>query len=161
MRFNSQGIVSYCLDLRTQNPGLTEVHLERSPKWGSDKINMIKEGRKTAEENKSYCRAWTHIWIPALRGVDLEHSAKRGANRTKALVNLYWTSRSLHPKEPPNWISHKSNKGDPIRSSRTLKKSNQISKSYVLQHIKTFFPKNGRSTNALDWSYKWGHHTQR
>ena len=48
---------------------------------------MIKEGRKTAEENKSYCRAWTHIWIPALRGVDLEHSAKRGANRTKALAN--------------------------------------------------------------------------
>ena len=54
MRFNSQQIVSYCLGLRTQNPGLREVDLEPSPKRGSDKINMLKQGRKTAEENKSY-----------------------------------------------------------------------------------------------------------
>ena len=42
MRFNSQQIVSYCLGLRTQNPGLREVDLEPSPKRGSDKINMLK-----------------------------------------------------------------------------------------------------------------------
>ena len=42
MRFNSQQIVSYCLGLRTQNPGLREVGLEPSPKRGSDKINMLK-----------------------------------------------------------------------------------------------------------------------
>ena len=89
MRFNSQQIVLYCLGLHTQNPGLREVDLELSPKRGSDKINMLKQGRKIAEENKSYRTAWTHLWIPALREVELEPSAKRGANRTKALVSLY------------------------------------------------------------------------
>ena len=93
--------------------------MEPSPKTGGDKINMLKEGRKTAKENKSYRTAWTHIWIPPLREVDLEPSAKRGANRTEALVSLYSSSQSLHPKEPPNRISHKSIKLDPIRSSRT------------------------------------------
>ena len=161
MRFTSQQITSYCLGLGTQNPGLKEVDLDPSPKRGSDKTNMLKEGRKIAEENKSYCTARTDIWIPALREADFEPSAKRGANRMEALVSLYWTSWSLHRKDPPNWISHKSTKVDPIRSSRTWKKSYQISKSYALQHIKTFFPKNTRSTNAHDWSYKWGRHTQR
>ena len=52
MRFKFQQIVSYCLGLRTQNPGLREVDLEPSPERGSDKINMLKQGRKTAEENK-------------------------------------------------------------------------------------------------------------
>ena len=89
MRFNFQQLVSYCFGLHTQNPKLREVYLEPSPKRGSDKINMLKEGRKTAEENKSYRTAWTHTWIPALREVDLEPSAKRGANRTEALVSLY------------------------------------------------------------------------
>ena len=42
IRFNSTQIVSYCLGLRTQNPGLREVDLEPSPKRGSDKINMLK-----------------------------------------------------------------------------------------------------------------------
>ena len=79
----------YYLALRTQNPGLREVHLEPSPRTGSDKMNMLKHGRKTAAENKSYRPAWTHIWIPALREVDLEPRAKRGANRTEALVSLY------------------------------------------------------------------------
>ena len=89
MRFKFQQIVSYCLGLRTQNPGLREVDLEPSPERGSDKINMLKQGRKTAEENKSYRTAWTHTWIPALREVDLEPSPKRGANGTEALVSLY------------------------------------------------------------------------
>ena len=96
MRFNSQEIVSYCLGLRTQNPELGEIDLEPNPKRGSDKINMLKEGRKTAEENKSYRTAWTHIWMPALGEVDLESSAKRGGNRTKALASLYLSSPSLH-----------------------------------------------------------------
>ena len=74
---------------RAKNPGLRKVDLEPSPKRGSDKINMLKSGRKTAEENKSNRTAWTYIWIPALKEVDLEHSAKRGANRTEALVSLY------------------------------------------------------------------------
>ena len=161
MRFNFQQIVSYCLGLRTQNPWLREVDLEPSPKKGSEKINMLKSGRKTAEENKSYRTAWTHTWIPALREVDSEPSAKRGANRTEALVSLHWSSRSLHPKEPPNWISHTSTRVDPARSCRTCKMFYQTSKSYALLHIKTFFPKNTRSTNAHDWGYKWGRHTRR
>ena len=118
MRLNSKQIITYCLGLRTQNPGLREVDLEPSPKRGIYKIKMLKQGRKIAEENKSYRTAWTHIWIPALREVDLKCSAKRGANSTKALVSLYWPSRCCHPKEPPNQTSHKWIKGDPIRSSR-------------------------------------------
>ena len=42
MRFDSQQIVSYCLGLYVQNPGLREVDLEPSPKQGSDEINMLK-----------------------------------------------------------------------------------------------------------------------
>ena len=42
MRFSSQQIVSYCLGLHIQNPGLREVDLEPSSKRGSDKINMLK-----------------------------------------------------------------------------------------------------------------------
>ena len=63
--------------------------MKPSPKRGIDKINMLKQGRKTPEENKSYRTAWTHIWIPVVREVDLEPSAKRGASRNKALVSLY------------------------------------------------------------------------
>ena len=161
MGMNSQEITLYYLGLRRQNPGLREIHLKPSPKKGSDKIKMVKEGRKTPAENKSYHTAWTHIRIPALRELDLEPSAQRGATRTEALVSLYWTSRNLHPKEPPHQISHKSTKVDPIRSSRTWKKSNHISKSCSFQHIKTFFPRNARSANAHDWGHKWGRHTQR
>ena len=42
MRFNSPQIISNCLGLRTQNPGLREVDLEPSPKGGCEKINMLK-----------------------------------------------------------------------------------------------------------------------
>ena len=151
IRFNSLEMVLYSLGLRTENPGLREVALEPSPKRGSDKIDMLKEGTKTAEENKSYRTASIYIWIPALREVDLEPNAERGANRTEALVSLYWSSGSLHPKEPPNRISHKSTKVEFIRSPGPWKKSFEISKSYDLQHIKTFVPKNTRSTNAMIW----------
>ena len=47
MRSNFQQIVVYCLGLHTENPGLREVDLEPSPKRGSDKINMHKQGRNT------------------------------------------------------------------------------------------------------------------
>ena len=79
----------YCLGLRTQNTGLRKLDLEPSPKRGSDKINMLKSDRKSAEENKSYHTDSTHIWILALRMVDLEPNANRGANRTEDLVSLY------------------------------------------------------------------------
>ena len=74
MRSNFQQIVLYCLGLCTQNPGLKEVDLEPSPKRGSGKINMQKQGRKHSKESKSYHTAWTHIWIVALRRLDLKHS---------------------------------------------------------------------------------------
>ena len=98
IKLNSQQTVSYCFDLLTQNPGLRNKDLEARPKRGTDKINMLKWGRKTAEENKSYRTAWTHIWIPAFKEIGLEPSTRRGANRTKALVSLYWSSQSLDPK---------------------------------------------------------------
>ena len=68
---------------------IREVDLEPSCKTSSDKTNMLKKDRKTAEENKSYSTAWTHIWVPAFREVDLEPSANRGANKTEALVSHY------------------------------------------------------------------------
>ena len=89
MRSNSQQIVSYYLGLHTQNPGLRKVGVEPSPKGGSDKINMLKQGRNIPKESKLYRMAWTHIWIPALREIDLEPSTKRGTNKTRAIVSLY------------------------------------------------------------------------
>ena len=50
MRSVFQQIVSYCLGLHTQNPGLGEVDLEPSPKRGSDKINMQNLGRNTQKK---------------------------------------------------------------------------------------------------------------
>ena len=59
MKFNSQQMVSYCLDLRTQNLGLRQVDLEVSPKRGSDKLNKLEQGKKNPKENKLHCTAWT------------------------------------------------------------------------------------------------------
>ena len=139
MRSNSQQIVSYCVGLRIQNPGLRGADLEPCPMRGRDKINMLKQGRNIPKESKSYHTAWTHLWIPALREVDLEPSAKTGTKRTRALVSCYWSSPSLLLKEPPNQVSPKSTRVDPIRSSPTSKRSDQIPKSHALQHIKTLF----------------------
>ena len=89
MRLNFKQIIQYCLGLNTENSGLKEVNLEPSPKRGSDKINKLKQRRQTPEESKSDHTAWTHLWTPALRQVELEASAKRGTNRTKAQVTFY------------------------------------------------------------------------
>ena len=98
----------YCFGLSTQCPGLKEVDLESSHKKGCDMISIMKQGRNT---QKKVCHtARTHIWIRALREVDLEPSAKRGTNRTRALVNLYRSSWRLHLKQSPNQISHKPTK---------------------------------------------------
>ena len=59
MTSNFQEIKSYCLGLRTQNPGLREVDLEPSPKRGSDKINMETQGRNTQKKA-------SHILQPGL-----------------------------------------------------------------------------------------------
>ena len=116
MRFNFQQIVSYCLGLHTQNPGLREV-VTRSTCWNKAK-KLQKKASRIVQSGLT--------WVPALREVDWEPSAKRGANRTEALLRAYWSSRSLHIKEPPNRISYKTTTVDPIRSSRTWKKSSQF-----------------------------------
>ena len=72
MRSNSQQIISYCLGLCTQNPGLREVDLKPSPERGSDKINTLKKARNIPKESKLYHTVWTHIWISGLRKVDLD-----------------------------------------------------------------------------------------
>lgn len=58
-RSDFQQILLFCLDLCTQNPVLREVGLKLSQKRGSDKINMLRQRRKNATENKSYGTAWT------------------------------------------------------------------------------------------------------
>ena len=131
MRFNFKQIVLSCLGLCTQNLGLRGIDLEPSPKRGSDKINMQKQGRNTQKKANHILQPWTQIWIAAFREVDLEPSAKRGTNRMRALVSLYWSSWSLHLKKSPNQISHKSTKVDPTRPSRIWKKS-EIPKFYAL-----------------------------
>ena len=62
-RSNSQQIVSYCLGLCTQNPGLRQVDLELSPKRGRDKINRLRP-RRNNTENESYQTAWIHRQEP-------------------------------------------------------------------------------------------------
>ena len=50
----SKQIMSNYLALRLQNPELRGLDLEPSPKRGSNKINMQKEGRNTQKKIKSY-----------------------------------------------------------------------------------------------------------
>ena len=76
MRLNFQQIVSYYLGHRTQNPGLREVDLEPSPKRGSDKMNMEKQGTKTQKKASRIVQPGL-AWMLALREVDLEPNAKR------------------------------------------------------------------------------------
>ena len=88
MRSNFKQIVLDCLGQHTQNPGLTEIDLEARPKTGYDKINLQKQKRNS--QNKA-----SHIVQPGFTygskqlQVDLEPSAKRGTDRTRALVSLY------------------------------------------------------------------------
>ena len=58
--------------------------MEPSPETGSDKIDSVRSRRQKTTENKLYHTAWTQN--PALGEVDLEPSAKRGTDRTEALV---------------------------------------------------------------------------
>ena len=53
-RFYFRKIVSYCLALLTQKPGLKEVDLLHISFIRSDKINMQKQGERTVEKNISY-----------------------------------------------------------------------------------------------------------
>ena len=50
MRSKFQQIVLYCLDLCTQNTRLWELDLESSHNRGTDKINMLKQGRNTQKK---------------------------------------------------------------------------------------------------------------
>ena len=84
---NSQQIISYCIDLHTQNPGLREVDFEPSTKWDSDQMNRLKSRRKNTTENKSYHTDWLTNNNPAFRRVELKPSARRSTDRTEFLVN--------------------------------------------------------------------------
>ena len=82
-------LISYCLGLCTQNPGLREVDLEPSPKRGSDKINRLRPKRKKKQEISRIIQPGLTNENAALREVDFKPSAKRGTGRTKALLSLY------------------------------------------------------------------------
>ena len=68
--------ILHCLKIHTQSRS-KKVDLEPSPERGSDKINMLKQRRNT-EKCNLYPTAWSHIWILALKEVDLEPSSKGG-----------------------------------------------------------------------------------
>ena len=72
-RPNFQQIVLYCLGLHTQKPGLRQVDLEPSPKGGSDKINMLKQGRNTQKKA-------SRIIQPGLT---------YGSQHLKSILNIY------------------------------------------------------------------------
>ena len=79
----------YWLGLRTQDPGLSEVDLEPSPKRGSDKINRLRPKRKKKQKISRIVQPGLTNENAALREVDFKPSAKRGTGRTKALLSLY------------------------------------------------------------------------
>ena len=106
MRSSSQQVVLYCFGLHTENSGLREVDLEPCPKTGSEKINMLKQGRNISKESKSYRTAWTQIWIPALREGDLEPSAKRGTLHISNWIKRFKNSMTLKLKNA-NFINIK------------------------------------------------------
>ena len=108
-------------------------------------------------QHKASCMVQPGLIIKnsALREVDLEPSAKRGTNRTGALLSLYWLSWSLLLKQSFNKISYKSILIDPVKLSWTWDETDQISKLHALQHIKTNSPKRTNSINAHDYGYKW------
>ena len=88
MRFNSKQIISYCLGLRTQNPGLREVDLEPSPKGGSDKINMLKQDRNAQKKTSHFIQPGLTYEFQHLEG-QTWNPVLREEPRTKALVSLY------------------------------------------------------------------------
>ena len=76
MTCNLLQMVLYCLDLHTQNPGLRQVDFKYSPKSGSDKINMLKQGGNTQKKaSRIFQPALTYgsqhlerqTWNPVLR----------------------------------------------------------------------------------------------
>ena len=66
------------------------TYTEPSPKRGSDKINRLR-ARRTQQQQSRIIQPGLTNRNPALGEVDLEPSAKRGTDRTKALVSLYFT----------------------------------------------------------------------
>ena len=93
-------------------------------------------------KKRSYRTAWTHLWITALTGVDLEPISKRRANRTEVLVSLYLLSRSLHIREPSNQIPHQSTKIKTLLDCLKLEKGFTKSPNPMLFNIsKQTFPK--------------------
>ena len=89
---------SYCVGLHTHNPGIREVNFESiSKRLVAQSTSETR--KKHLKENNSYRWLWTHIYIPALTEVHLEPGLKRGNNRNRTVVRLYWLSWSLHLKQ--------------------------------------------------------------
>ena len=142
---------STVLGLCPQSLGFREAGLEPSPKRDSD--NMLRQGKKTATENKSYRTTWTHIGEPSTLKGRRKTCAKNRQDRSpgeslRIAVNLASATRSAKPQTHWTWetlcfcnsISRTTdtlNLGDPIRSSWTWKELSQIHKVNALQHIKT------------------------
>ena len=108
--FNSKKIASYPHGLRTQNPGIREVGLEPSPKRGSAKINLLRQGKQTATEKNLYNASQTHIrqtlnpW---------QKSTGRKSSTEFLLIASNLVSTTFLQPNP------KAQRCNPIRSSRT------------------------------------------
>ena len=126
---------STALGLCPQSLGFREVGLEPSPKRDSD--NMLRQGKKTATENKSYRTTWTHIREPSTLKGRRKTCAKNRQDRSPGeslliAVNLASATPSAKPQTHWTWKTLSD-----LRSSWTWKELSQIHKVNALQHIKT------------------------
>ena len=132
---------------------------EPSPGTGRNKINILKQ-RKNTQQSKLSHTAWTHISILPLKEWDLEHSADGGIIGPDS----YWT-RTNHPQSCIlNRVPIKSltkHTKEPLSVClETWKRSDQVPKSYALQHIKTIFLKTSRPSNAHDQGFNFSFDTK-
>ena len=68
---------------------MRKVDLEPSPKKVVTRLTNYDQEERTPQKTSRIVQPGLTNENPALREVDLEPSAKRGTDRTKALVSLY------------------------------------------------------------------------
>ena len=149
---------STALGLCPQSLGFREVGLEPSPKRDSD--NMLRQGKKTATENKSYRTTWTHIGEPSTLKGRRKTCAKNRQDRSpgeslRIAVNLASATRSAKPQTHWTW--------ETLSDHLELEKSLAKSISSMLFSISKLAPssKNYQFKQCPWLGHNWGCYIQR